>query len=291
MGNNQNKLNDAIFYNLHDQVEQILHASPELVNQYLDVNKTSFPLLKVVSLKRDKMISLLLSKDNIDINKKSSSGETAITRACKFGYINVLELLDSNNCDFLIEDNDGRNALDYAIIYGKYNCAQYIYKKGVEIKEDSFYIKNKKNFGTVEVNIERFREMLQSGVQIDPKDEHKMIMMKKKKVEMVFDPQETYTEMFKSLINFSEPKMIPRDQIKDPKLLPENRSLRSLRQVFNWRGTNYLETTKKKDDDLEVKKDGDDLVEMESLPVDQLNVNDIENQKLKEDDIKEFKSI
>jgi hypothetical protein len=290
MGNNLNKLNDAIFYNLYDQVNQMLDTNPELIDQYFDNQKLSFPLIKAVSLKREKIVSLLLKKENIQVNQQSSTGETSVTRAAKFGLLNMIKLLDDYGCDFTIEDNKERNALDYAILYGKYNCAQYIYKKNIDMKSDSFYEKLKNNFGKLEVNFERFREMLQSGVEIDPSKEKELIMTNKEIVEMVFDPNETYTEMFRSLINFSQPKMIPRDQIKDPKLLPENRSLRGLRQVFNWRGTNYLETTKKvKSAEDQPNQEKKEFVELEDILADSYQVNDIENKNLKNEEIKEVK--
>ena len=289
MGNYHNKLNDAIFYNLSDQVDQLIKTKPELLNDYFNVQKTSFPLLKAVSLKREKIIHLLLTKEGIEINKKSVTGETSATRAAKFGHLNIIKLLDDKDCDFTMEDNKGRNALDFAILYGKYNCAQYIYKKNIDLKSDDFYNKNQNNFGNVEVDIQRFREMLQSGVMIELGKEKEMIMKNKKVQEMVFDPNETYTEMFRSLINFSQPKMIPRDQIKDPKLLPENRSLRGLRQVFNWRGTNYLETTKEVQPEAKDQDKGKNFVELEDILADSYQVNDIENKNLNEEVIGEIK--
>jgi hypothetical protein len=277
MGNSKGKLTDAIYYNLPEQVTQILNTNPDLLNQFLDSYQTSYPLIKAVSLNRGKIVAQLLEYSDIKINMSTSTGETPIMRAAKFGLSPLLIKLHNKGADLRMEDKEGRNALDYAIIYGKFNCAKYIYKHEVELKTDDFYNQHKQNFGDVEVDLDRVREMLQSGVEVSLSEEKHKVMRKRKKIEMVFDPNETYTEMFKSLVSFSKPKMIPRDQVKDPKDLPENKSFRGLRQVFNWRGTNYFETVK----EPEVEED-EQFVEMEDVQAGSYAVNDIENKHLQE---------
>ena len=279
MGN----LSDAIFYNQPDQVERILEANPELANSFFDRQQTSFPLMKAVSLNRAQIVKLLLQRETVDVNLQSDSGETAATRAAKFGFLGILSQLHEAGCDLAREDKKNRNALDFAVLHGKYNCAQLAYNTGMDLKSDEFYEKHRSNFGNMEVNVTRMREMLQVGVQVEQSEQAQLVMAKRRVQEMVFDPNETYFEMFKSLINFSHPKMVPRDQISDPKQLPENRSLRGLRQALNWRGTNYLETVKEplpaqNSDSVDTPQEK--YINMEDTHSENTQIEDIESKRL-----------
>lgn len=60
---------------------------------------------------------------------------------------------------------------------------------------------------------------------------------------MVANPNETWGEFFKSMINLREPQLVPVTSLP-PEQRPENRRFNGIRYMLNWRAQNYNETWK-----------------------------------------------
>lgn len=60
---------------------------------------------------------------------------------------------------------------------------------------------------------------------------------------MVINPNESWKDFFKSMIEFREPDLVPIGSLP-PEQHPQNRTLGSVKYMVNWRGQNYIETWK-----------------------------------------------
>ena len=166
MGTTYGKLDDAIFNNSKSTVKKLLTKTPSLINCRLNKIQVT-PLIKAVSLNRGEIVSILLEKKEIHLNQQTFSGETASTRAAKFGYIQSLKKLTEAGSDLRIEDKEERNALDYSMIYGQFETAQFLLDQGLSLKSDSFYQKFKMSFSGVRVNFSKMREMLNQKQELN----------------------------------------------------------------------------------------------------------------------------
>lgn len=62
----------------------------------------------------------------------------------------------------------------------------------------------------------------------------------KERAEVIIDPNETWKEFFKSMVSFSDPKVIPVSEL--PKDFdPSKRRFQSLKSFVNWRNQNMVE--------------------------------------------------
>ena len=180
MGTSQGKLNDAIFHNQEHLVEKILIKKPKLINYPLNHTNVT-PLIKAVSLNRFNIVKLLLRNQDINLNKQTVSGETAVTRAAKFGYLEILKELVDAGSNLRIEDKKSRNALDFAMVYGKFKIAHYLLDKGLQLKDDIFYKNSELNFSGIKINIPKMRLLLyksqksENANSFSDKDDHYLI--------------------------------------------------------------------------------------------------------------------
>lgn len=245
MGNAKSRLAQAIYDGNFEIVRQVLLKEPDLIDCYFDDQKTSTPLTKAIAMGRVRIVDHLI-QNGADLDIQLNTGEGALSKAAKNGQITIMKKLLEAPINIETEDNSGWSPLDYAIIYGYYPMAKMLYDKGVQPKSIEFYVSSEKTFFDKKINFKELIECLEQSIEMDNKTAKARLFKKQNTKEMVFDPNETYGEMFKSLMNFDMPKMIPREDIKNPDNLPENRKFQRLRQLVNWRNTNYLETTKAK---------------------------------------------
>ena len=63
---------------------------------------------------------------------------------------------------------------------------------------------------------------------------------------MVIDPNETWGEMFYSVIRFQDPKLVPLDSLSKD-FDPTKRKWHSLKSIINWRNQNFIEHYKPKE--------------------------------------------
>ncbi len=77
------------------------------------------------------------------------------------GHLECLKwLIEEVKVDISISDSEGLNSLDNAIIQGRYDCALYLKKKGLQVKSADFYKSKNTKFAFDQVNIEGFLDSL-----------------------------------------------------------------------------------------------------------------------------------
>lgn len=245
MGNAKSSLGHAIYHEDIPTVKQVLQKEPELMDCYFDNEKTSTPITKAISMGSLKIVEYLIEQ-GADLDIKLNTGEGALTKAAKHGRIQIMQQLLEAPINIHTEDQAGWTPLDYAMIHGYYPMAKMLFDKGLEPKNLDFYISSQKTFIDKKIDFKLMIDCLEQNVDMDHAAAKKRLFKAEIAKEMVFDPNETYSEMFHSLLHFDMPKLVPREDVKRQGSLPENRTFQRLRQIVNWRNTNYLETTKPK---------------------------------------------
>lgn len=248
------KLFHEIDCNSAEKVKYILLTHPNLINQYFDEEKSSTPLTKACWLGYTEVVNILLSL-NANVNLKVKNGFSSIFYASERGHSRILKkLLSVKNCEIYQTDNRGFTALDIAVVKGYYNCALVLVKKGLYLKSIDFYELQRDHFVSFEIDFEWFLRNVRDRKVFSDREANKFIFKKKEiyTENRIIDPNESWGQFFKSVIGFSDPKIVPLKKMgKDFK--PENRSLHKLKSVINWRNQNYLENFKK--EEIENKSD------------------------------------
>ncbi|ESO82437.1 hypothetical protein LOTGIDRAFT_170068 [Lottia gigantea] len=90
------------------EIEKLIKETPELINEPVKTKRNYTPLMTAVSNGDTKIVELLVNCENIDVNKKDESGESAISH-CLFSVCNKVTdenrvkclktILDSGKCD------------------------------------------------------------------------------------------------------------------------------------------------------------------------------------------------
>ncbi len=71
---------------------------------------------------------------------------------------------------------------------------------------------------------------------------------------MIIDPNESWKEFFSSMINFSDPKVVPVSKL--PKDFdPSQRRFHSLKSLVNWRNQNLIENYQPNSENNEIHSD------------------------------------
>lgn len=163
------RLTECIFQNKYEEIKDIVNAGFD-INQYYgyslnallvasilnsynsvkaivelnaDVNTTDqigiTPLMFTTEKDGEQSAKILLSRKEIEIDKKNYDGATALIMAIQHGSLKVLKLLIEAGADINIVDNNGENALIKAIIKKDYTCATYLIKSGANINYSDKY--------------------------------------------------------------------------------------------------------------------------------------------------------
>ena len=75
-----------------------------------------------------------LLTDEIDVNDYSPEGTTALHLASAAGFVDVLEVLIEFGGFVDSTDVGGRTPLEYAVLYGNFDCATLLIKNGADSK-------------------------------------------------------------------------------------------------------------------------------------------------------------
>jgi len=81
-----------------------------------------------------------------------------------------------------------------------------------------------------------------------------MLTRPKSKEQVIIDPHESWKEFFSSMINFSDPKVVPVSKLpKDYD--PSKRRFQSLKSLVNWRNQNLIESYQPSSEQNEIQSD------------------------------------
>ena len=121
----------VLFYAIQENnemlVQEMLKKDPELANAPLMKGVTT-PLCRATYNDHQSMILMMLSQ-GADINGKAkTTGRTPLMWAAFRGNVILLELLITKGADINLEDDEGLNCFDIAVIRLQYEAAYYLYK-------------------------------------------------------------------------------------------------------------------------------------------------------------------
>ena len=92
-----------------------------------------------------------------------------------------------------------------------------------------------------EVDFEWLVKNLRNGNRFTDREANLKIFsrVREREEEMVFDPNESWGEMIQNVLNFDEPRLVPRKSL--PKDYDERQTwFFKLKELVNWRNRNYL---------------------------------------------------
>ena len=168
----------------------------------------------------EKCIRLLIEKGN-DVNiVDKSDGSSPLIISSKFNYINIIEILLSNNANVNIKNVNDLTALDMAIIRGNYETALYLLTKtNLKIEKSLEQYKDlNKQLVCPLFNIELFYNCLMNKISIDKVPSFANISGTKRKQfdGKVPDPNESWGDFIKRLrrLELYQPPLVDGDKVE-----------------------------------------------------------------------------
>ena len=168
----------------------------------------------------EKCIRLLIEKGN-DVNiVDKSDGSSPLIISSKFNYINIIEILLSNNANVNTKNVNDLTALGMAIIRGNYETALYLLTKTNLKIEKSLeqYIDLNKQLVCPLFNIELFYNCLMNKISIDKVPSFANISGTKRKQfdGKVPDPNESWGDFIKRLrrLELYQPPLVDGDKVE-----------------------------------------------------------------------------
>ena len=144
----EKKLFDAAWDGRASEVSSLLRDHPE-INVNWSKEGSGWTSLHAASRNgRVEVVKLLLAHPNIDVNMKSSNGNTPFSLGCLCGQVSVVQvLLKDPRVNTTLDDNDGRTPLWYAsfnggievvewLIASSRDLGDFMNKKGKDVRKD-----------------------------------------------------------------------------------------------------------------------------------------------------------
>lgn len=92
------------------------------------VAETKFPLHLAVIHDKHEVVAFLL-EHNFYIDSRDTIGKTPLMWAVRFSHFNLINFLLENGASLRFVDNDGFNAIDLAVLYGREKIAEHLFEK------------------------------------------------------------------------------------------------------------------------------------------------------------------
>ena len=80
------------------------------------------------------IFTYLIDVYEADIDTKNEDGQTLLMYCIEKGYLNMIDMLISNNCDINLQDNVGMSALHYAVYNLDSNLVRLLLLSGIDVK-------------------------------------------------------------------------------------------------------------------------------------------------------------
>eukprot|EP01083_Nonionella_stella_P143988 448634_1 len=116
-----------------DEIDSILDELEENEKKQSNLNQNQNDIawqdiLYAIRSKNVNVIKNLISSKQIAVNTQNPlTGKTVLIYAVIIGNMNLVQTVCNFGGDVLIKDNDGLDALDYAIKYGRYKITELVY--------------------------------------------------------------------------------------------------------------------------------------------------------------------
>eukprot|EP00358_Blepharisma_japonicum_P004739 CAMPEP_0202941170 /NCGR_PEP_ID=MMETSP1395-20130829/1281_1 /ASSEMBLY_ACC=CAM_ASM_000871 /TAXON_ID=5961 /ORGANISM="Blepharisma japonicum, Strain Stock R1072" /LENGTH=192 /DNA_ID=CAMNT_0049636133 /DNA_START=234 /DNA_END=812 /DNA_ORIENTATION=- len=161
------------------------------------------------------------------------------------GHLDCIKFLLDYGADPNQVDSHGMNALDFAVLYGWYNAAHFLYNKGLRCnKTAEDFLQIKEELQTLWVDYPGL--LMSLDCKIPPEIAPPFTVPPPKKepefVDPVSDPNETWKDWAKRVIDFEEPPLVERDSLPY-ELQPQNTKIGKLKILLR------METDKRESDE------------------------------------------
>ena len=80
------------------------------------------------------IFTYLIDVYEADIDTKNEDGQTLLMYCIEKGYLNMIDMLISNDCDINLQDNVGMSALHYAVYNLDSNLVRLLLLSGINVK-------------------------------------------------------------------------------------------------------------------------------------------------------------
>jgi ankyrin repeat protein len=80
------------------------------------------------------IFTYLIDVYEADIDTKNEDGQTLLMYCIEKGYLNMIDMLISNDCDINLQDNVGMSALHYAVYNLDSNLVRLLLLSGIDVK-------------------------------------------------------------------------------------------------------------------------------------------------------------
>jgi len=205
----------------------MLKETPELANMPLLKGVTT-PLCRAVYSDHQSLVCMIL-QHGADINlPASSTGRTPLMWAAFRGNVILMELLITKGADLTLEDKEGLNCFDIAVIRMQYKAAHYLFKhhgmtRTPEERSWMYAPKDDDTLGTgilyrEEFDVELF--FLYMEEDRESVDDHTVFFEKKRREyqewlqkDLVVDTRETWRQWLKRQQKFGETPLVPREEL------------------------------------------------------------------------------
>lgn len=91
-------------------------------------------LLTAVAEEDTEEVERLLTRNNVDVNYRTASGQSIMHYAAVVGSYSCMMLLIENGADIHVTDNAGKSPLDIAVRNGYFDCASELIKHGSKVE-------------------------------------------------------------------------------------------------------------------------------------------------------------
>ena len=140
----EKKLYDATAGGRVSEVSSLLRDHPEINVSWTNPDNYQWtPLHAASRYGHVEVVKLLLAHPNINVNLKSSSGQTPLSKGCQCGQVSVVGvLLKDPRVDVTLDDNSERSPLWQASLKGKHEVIEWLIASGRDLGD----VKNKKGY-------------------------------------------------------------------------------------------------------------------------------------------------
>ena len=159
-----------------------------------------------------------------DLNKAAASGITALMWAAARGNIECVKFLISFDADANQKGPYGMTATDFAVLYGYYNTAYYLYTSGyLPTKTAEEFLEIKISMQTLYVDFPCLLMSLERNMPPDVVPFFTIPPIKRETVldDPVRDPNETWGKWVNRVLEFEKPPLVERNSLPS-ELQPQN---------------------------------------------------------------------
>ncbi|CAG9316521.1 unnamed protein product [Blepharisma stoltei] len=232
MGNTQAKHNLWVAISANDPlaVRDLVQKYPFLLNEPISDDGKTNAVTRAAYLNRPHILAELVSL-GVDLNSTTSTKISALMWAATKGHLDSLKFLLEYGTDPTQTDPHGLNALDFAVLYGRYNAAYFLYSKGIRCnKTAEDFQQLKEELQTLWVDYSGLMVSLTCNIPPEVAPPFTVPPPKKEPVfiDPVSDPNETWKNWAKRIIDFEEPPLVERNSLPY-ELQPQNTKIGRLK--------------------------------------------------------------